>query len=485
MMKRLLQGVLVAAALLAGVVLYRALTLTGREEEIPDSVEVAVREGALERFAGAVRFPTISHGDPALLDSAAFQGFRDYLEETFPRLHRELRLELVGGHSLLYAWSGKDPELDPVILMAHYDVVPVEPGTEGEWTHPPFSGALVGGEVWGRGAMDDKASLVGILEGAETLLERGFQPRRTLYFSFGHDEEVGGLEGARAVAGLLARRGIRASFALDEGMALVEGSLPGIQGPLALIGLAEKGYLSVRLSVEVEGGHSSTPPEETAVGILARGVAALEENPMPPRLDGPSRLLLETVAPEMPLGMRLVMANLWLFKGAVTRIMTSSPEVAAAVRTTTAPTLLRAGVKDNILPAQAQGVVNFRILPGDSREGVLDHVRKTVKDPRIRVEVYGENSTEPTPVSSMDGFGYGEIRTAVMEVFPGTGVAPFITLAGTDSKHFQRVAEDVYRFVPFRYRAELAPGVHGTNERMPAADYLDMVRWYTRLMERM
>ena len=226
-------------------------------------------------------------------------------------MHQTLSLELVGGHSLLFTWAGSDPGLGPIILLAHYDVVPIEPGTEGDWSHPPFSGRVVEGEVWGRGAMDDKASLLGIMEAAETLLERGFHPTRTLIFSFGHDEEVGGLAGARAVASLLEERGIRGSFVLDEGMAIVEGSLPGVEGPVALIGLAEKGYISVQLSVEVEG---------------------------------PTRMLLESVAPAMPLGMRLVMANLWLFEGAVTRILASAPETDAAIRTTTAPTLLWAGV---------------------------------------------------------------------------------------------------------------------------------------------
>jgi len=482
--KTLLQGILGVCVVVVGVVVGRAFLLQPEEEEIPPPVEVSVREGAVDRFAASLRFPTISHGDSSLFRPEPFLSFHAYLEETFPRVHRELVLEAVGEYSLLYSWPGSDPGLAPMILMAHADVVPVEPGTEGEWRHPPFSGVVEEGEVWGRGAMDDKASLLGILEGAETLLEGGFRPQRTLIFAFGHDEEVGGLEGARATAQLLAERGIRASFVLDEGMAIVEGTLPGVEGPAALIGLAEKGYVSVRLSVLVQGGHSSTPPESTAAGILTRAVSRLEENQMPSRLDGPSRMLLESVAPAMPFSMRLIMANLWLFEGAVTGIMLQSPETAAAVRTTTAPTLLRAGVKDNILPRQAFAVVNFRILPGDTSEDVLAHVRDVVADPWVKLDIYQGPPTEPSPVSSVDGLGYREIRATVREVFPGTAVAPFITLGGTDSKHFATVADDVYRFAPIRYRRELVGGVHGTNERIPVQDYLDMVRFYTRLMER-
>ena len=483
-MKLILKLFLLAVLGLGGVVVVRAILLVPEEVALPMPVQVEVPPGAVERFAGSVRFPTISHGDPALFDPAPFEAFEAYVREVFPLVHGTLEVETVGGHSLLYTWAGTDSSLSPVILLAHSDVVPVEPGTEGEWTNPPFSGLVEDGYVWGRGAMDDKASLMGILEAAESLIARGFEPQRTVLFSFGHDEEIGGLDGARSVAALLEERGVVAAYAVDEGMAIVEDALPGVQGPVALLGLAEKGYISVLLSVEVEGGHSSTPPPETAVGILARALTRLEDHPMDARLEGPSRMLMETMAPHMPFSLRLVMANLWLFEGAVIRIMTDTPETDASVRTTTAPTLFRAGVKDNILPTQAQAVVNFRILPGDRSQDVLSHVEETVDDPRVHMEVYQGTSTEPSPVSRMESFGYRELRATVQEVFPGTGVAPFLTLGGTDSKHFVRVAEDVYRFAPLRYRPELAGGVHGTDERIPVEDYLDMVRFYTRLLER-
>jgi carboxypeptidase PM20D1 len=483
-MKTLLKLILLVFLGLGGVVVGRALLLVSEEDVVVTPVQVQVDPGAVARFAASVRIPTISHGDPDRFDPAPFEAFNAYLREVFPKVHDALELEVVGGHSLLYTWAGRNQRLPPVILMAHSDVVPVEPGTEGSWSHPPFSGAVDGGYVWGRGAMDDKASLMGILEGAEALLSRGFEPERTLLFSFGHDEEVGGLMGARAIASLLADRGVMAAYVLDEGMAIAEGSLPGVEGPVALLGLAEKGSVSLLLSVEVAGGHSSTPPRETAVGILARALARLEDHPMPPRLEGPSRMLLETLAPAMPFSMRLVMGNLWLFRGAVVRIMAGTPETDASIRTTTAPTLLRAGVKENVLPSQSQAVVNFRILPGDSSQDVIAHVEETVGDPRVRVEVYQGTSTEPSPVSRMESFGYGELRATVHEIFPGTRVAPFLALGGTDSKHFTGVAEDVYRFAPLRYRPEIAGGYHGTNERIPVGDYLDMVRFYTRLLER-
>jgi len=468
---------------LAGIVVYRGLSLRVPEVQVPDPVQVEVSSGAVDRFAGAIRFPTLSQSDTALFDPAPFEAFRGYLRASFPRVHEGLAREVVAGHSLLFTWAGSDPELPPVILMAHYDVVPVEPGTEGEWIRPPFSGVVVDGEVWGRGAMDDKASLMALLEAVETLLARGFQPERTLLLAFGHDEEVGGTRGAAEVAALLERREVMADYVLDEGLAIVNGALPGVDGPVALLGLAEKGYLSLQLTVEGEGGHSSTPRGESAVGILAGAVSRLEANPMPGRLDGPTRMLLESLGPHMSFGMRLVTGNLWLFHGLVSRLMAGDPETNAAVRTTTAPTLFQAGVKDNVLPSKAQAVVNFRLLPGDTEATVLAHVAEVVGDPRVQVEVYRGMSVPPSPVSRVDSPGYRQIGRAVQEVFPGTVVAPFLTLGGTDSKHFVGVAEDVYRFAPLQYRPELAVGVHGTNERIPADDYRNMVRFYIRLME--
>jgi len=483
-MRTLLKILLGVVALLVGAVLFRTLILRPGEAEAPHPVRVEVDSLAVDRFAGALRFATLSPEDSAFFDPGPFQAFAEYLKRAFPRVHEDLTLEMVGGHSLLYTWAGADTELPPVILLAHSDVVPIEPGTEGDWTHPPFSGRIVDGEVWGRGAMDDKASLMAILEGAEILLERGYTPDRTLLLAFGHDEEVGGGEGAAAVASLLAGRGIRGAYVLDEGMAIVEGTFPGIGEPVALLGLAEKGYMSLLLSVEVEGGHSSMPPESSAIGILAGAVGALESHPMPARLDGPSRMLLEELAPHAPFGTRLVLGNLWLFRGLVTHLMARVPEMNAALRTTTAPTLFQAGVKDNVLPSRAQAVVNFRILPGDSGEDVLGHAREAVADSRVRVEIYRGPPRDPSPISSPQGPGYGEIEATIREVFPGTLVAPFLTLGGTDSKHYAGVAEDVYRFAPLRFSEDYSQGVHGTNERIPVRHYLDMVRFYARLMER-
>jgi carboxypeptidase PM20D1 len=324
---------------------------------------------AAARLAQAVRFKTVSYQDSAPA-SGELRAFHAFLERSFPKAHAALRREAVGDYSLLYTWKGSDERLEPVVLMSHMDVVPVEPGSEGSWTHPPFAGEIADGCVWGRGTLDDKIGVLALLEAVETLVAQGFHPRRTVYLAFGHNEETQG-SGAARIAQLLRERGVRPEFVLDEGSVIGRGLVPGLAKRVALIGIAEKGYASVELTVRNAGGHSSMPPRETAVGALARAIERLEEHQMPERLDGPTRLMLEQLGPEFPYVQRMAVANLWLFGPLVERQLAAAPSTNASIRTTTAPTIFQAGVKDNVLPASARAVVNFRILPGDSVGSVL------------------------------------------------------------------------------------------------------------------
>src|SRR5712692_11456707 len=347
-----------------------ALVLAGRAE--PSSA--IDRDRAAEHLAAAIRFRTVSHQDPSEDDRTQFAGLRTFLARTYPKVHRSLVRELVNGDGLLYTWKGADASAKPVLLMAHQDVVPIEPGTEGRWAHPPFGGAIADGFVWGRGALDDKASLVFLMEAVESLLAEGFQPRRTVYLASGFDEEVGGLAGATKIAELLGSRGVRLDYVLDEGRALTQGIVPDLKQPVASIGIAEMGFLSVELVAETEGGHSSRPPRQTSIGVLAAAIERLERRQLPARLRGAPRLELETLAPSMPFGRRVMLSNLWLFAPLVVRALEQNPTTNSMVRTTTAPTIFQAGVKENVLPSKARAVVNFRILPGDSVAGVLAHV---------------------------------------------------------------------------------------------------------------
>ncbi|MCI0547746.1 MAG: M20/M25/M40 family metallo-hydrolase, partial [Candidatus Rokubacteria bacterium] len=368
---------------------------------------------AAHRLGQAIRHRTVSQ--PELGDPAEFVALRAFLEDAFPLVHSRLEREAVG-RGLLFTWRGREAGARPLVLMAHLDVAPVEPGTETRWTHPPFSGMVADGFVWGRGALDDKGPALSLLEAAEHLLRDGFEPRRTVLIAFGEDEEVGGFEGAARIAATLRERHVTPEFVLDEGLPITEGVVPGVAAPLALVGLAEKGYLSLELTVETPGGHSSMPPPETAVGILAAALHRLERHPMPTRFSGPVRALFEHAGPEMSWPLRAVAANLWLLRLPLERRLLASPGTAALLRTTTALTMVQGGVKDNELPQQARGIANFRIVPGDSIAAVEAHARRVVADPRVRIGRFGEQRSEPSPVSEVNTAGYRSIARSVREV---------------------------------------------------------------------
>jgi carboxypeptidase PM20D1 len=397
-------------------------------------------------------------------------------------VHRTLRRELVSDLSLLFTWTGRDASAPPILLLSHLDVVPVE--SEAAWSHPPFAGDIVDGFVWGRGTLDDKLGVLGLLEAIESLLRDGFQPRRTVYLAFGHDEEILGRRGAPAIAALLGERGVKPELVLDEGLPVVIGQVPGVRAPVATVGIAEKGYVSVELTVEGEGGHSSMPPVATPVGVLANALARLEAHRPRPALAGATRELLVAVAPHMDLGRQIAMANLWLFGPLVEWQLTGSPITDALVRTTTAPTMLEGSPKENVLPSRVRAVVNFRIRPGDSVAGVLDHVQRTVADTRVKVvPLPGAVVGEPSPESSIDSPAFQTLARTIREVFPDALVAPSLVLGATDARHYATIAPGaVYRFLPVRLRPEDRRRVHGIDERVAVDGYEDAVRFYARLI---
>lgn len=449
----------------------------------PAPVNDAVSSSFLQHLAEAVRIRTVSYEGPTGSDTAALEEFRGFLERTYPGVHAALRREVVADHSLLFTWEGSDRDAQPFLLMAHQDVVPVEPGTEEGWSQPPFSGENDGEYLWGRGTLDDKGALIGILEAVEGLLAEGFAPLSTVYVAFGHDEEVGGSRGAAAIADLLGERGVRLSFALDEGRGVTTGLFPGVSKPVGLIGVGEKGYLNVRLIAKGVGGHSSVPPASTAVGTVAAAVRAIEKHPMPARLD-PQRPLLAVLAQAMRGPWAAALRNLDVFGRLVERRLAASPQTNALIRTTAAATMISGGVKPNLLPQEAEAVINFRLLPGDTVATVLDHVRSVVGD-GVRVEVLqGGFSAEPSPLADHDSAVFRLLGDTVAEVFPGTVVAPWILMGATDSRFFIPIADNVYRFVPFTVDAQDLVRIHGTGERIRVADAGPAVTFYRRLLVR-
>lgn len=477
--------VLLFTVLLTGMFAKLALTPmqrqpTGTDQPLvlPSPVEQAQ---LAERLGQALRIPTVSiDGKPPAAEP--LRAFHAQLQASFPSVHATLAPEKINDFALLYAWRGQDPSRKPYALLAHQDVVPVEAGTESRWHKPPFSGAVEEGMVWGRGAVDDKMNLMAILEAVERLLRLGYKPQRTLYLAFGHDEEVSGRQGAVALAALLKQRSIHLDFVLDEGQAVVHDLIPGVKRHVALIGLAEKGYLSVELTVTGTGGHSSMPPPHTAVGILSQAITRLEQHQMPARLAGPTGALFAALGPEMALPQRLIMTNLWLLKPLVLALMAHQPATNASVRTTTAATMFEGSPKDNVLPQRARAVVNFRLLPGDSSQEVLAHIRAVVDDPRVAVQAIPDSLHEPSSESRIDSAAFAVLSATIHQAFPEAVVAPTLTIGATDSRHYAEVADNVYRFGPHLVGPEDLGRVHGTDERVPVESYARAVAFYERLI---
>jgi carboxypeptidase PM20D1 len=482
-MKRILGGLLVAVAVLGAIVVARTVSLAAVPKAPPATDLVAVdADAAAEHLAGAIRIPTVTRAERDQVDWPQFSRLHEYLATTFPRAHAALAHEVVSRYSLLYTWRGTDAAAPPILLLAHQDVVPVEPGTEGAWAHPPFSGAIADGFVWGRGAIDDKGSLVAQLEAVEQLLAHGFAPRRTVYFCFGHDEEIGGDEGATALAAVLAERNVHAEFSLDEGGTITRGVVAGIDGWIASVMTAEKGYLSLRLAAHDAGGHSSRPPQVSAIGRLARAVARLEAHPLPARLGPPVTDMLDRLAPGMDGTLKVAMANRWLFGALIERRLLATPTTAALLRTTTAPTLFHAGIKDNVLPSEASATVNFRIVPGETMLTVEAHARGLVDDPEVVIERVGFAS-DPSPVSASTTKAFAVIERTVNEVYPDALVAPGLVIGATDNRRYGAVRDTRYNFSPARLTKEDLVRVHGTNERIGVDDHARAVQFYARLLE--
>jgi carboxypeptidase PM20D1 len=479
--KRLAVLLLVVILTLAGVVMARAARFRPAPNETPRAEAFEPLPGAAERLAGAVRIPSVSPEDGTLRDPAAFRAMHAYLANSFPRAHAVLRREVVGGDALLFTWAGADSSLAPVVLMGHIDVVPVEPGTDSAWTHPPFSGVVDGGFVWGRGAIDDKSTVLGVLEAAEALIERGFRPKRTVLLAFGADEEKGGEEGAKRIATLLKERRVKPLIVLDEGGTVISGAVPGVRAPVALIGIAEKGFLSVELSVRGAGGHSSMPPRHTAAGVLARAVTRLEENQLPGSIRGATAAMLDAVGREMSFGRRVLFANRWLFDPLIERRLAVAPGTNASVRTTTAVTMLEGSPKDNVLPSRARAVVNYRIISGESIAGVLDHVRRTVNDGRVELRPIGV-STEPSPISPTDDSTWSSLVSTVRQAYPDAVVAPYPVVGATDARHFRDLTANVYRFSGLRMDAADISRIHGSNERVAIAAFEEGIRFLAQLI---
>ena len=437
---------------------------------------------AAERLAGAVRIPTVTYDEPTRSSAVEFPRLHAYLVQQFPNAHKVLRREIVNHNSLLYTWPGSDPSARPILLMAHQDVVPIAPGTEKDWQYEPFSGVVQDGFVWGRGAWDDKGNLMAMMEAVEWMSSHGVQPRQTIYLGFGHDEEAGtrgGQEGARAIAELLRSRGVRLDFVLDEGLLITQGIMNGLDAPVALVGIAEKGYMTLALNAQATAGHSSMPPSRTAIGSLSAALTRLEQRQMPSAIRDAASEMFASVAPEFKGINRLLLSNLWLFEPLVRWQLEHQPSANAMLRTTTALTVIHAGNKEQVLPGKAEALVNFRLMPGDTQKAVTQHAQDVIGDAAIQIEAKG---WEASSVSKTDSGAYRAINRSIREVFPTAIVAPGLMVGATDSRYLGDITDNIYRFSPVRAESADLSRFHGTNERVSVSNYAEMIRFYQRLL---
>jgi carboxypeptidase PM20D1 len=434
----------------------------------------------VERFRALLQIPTISRLDTEAIDWPQFDRFVALLPELYPVLHRTLTRELVAEHSMLYRWAGRSAEA-PTILLAHYDVVAA---SDDRWDHPPFGAELTGeGEstlLWARGALDDKGAVVSILEAVERCVSEGFVPTNDIYLSFGHDEETIG-SGAQAIVRLLESRGIRPALLVDEGGAVVEGIFPGVDGPIAVVGVSEKGITSVDLTVVQDGGHASTPPRLSATARLARAIIRLDSTPFRARFSPTNLEMIRTVGAHARQPYRFLFTQQWLTRGLLLALFGRlSDETRAMARTTAVVTRLSASDAENALAEKAVATVNMRVAVGSTVAESVEHIRKAVHDDRV--EVSTKNPSEPSPVSPTTGPQWDAVRGAVLAVYPNVIVTPYIQLGASDSRHFARICNAVYRFTPFEMSLAERGTLHAVNERIHVATWLRGIDFYAALI---
>jgi carboxypeptidase PM20D1 len=483
-MGRTLLGVVAAFLVLAAAMIARTLMVSA-PEVVTSAPSINIDGMAVARhLAEAVRFKTISYGGGTheTEKDAALAAMRDWLAATYPKFSAVAKREVIG-QSLLYTWQGKNPKLKPILLMAHMDVVPVVPGTAKDWVHPPFSGDIAGGYVWGRGSIDDKGVLIAIMEACERLAASGFTPERTVMIAAGQDEETGGENGNAVIAKMLASGGVRLDWVLDEGGAILDDPFPGMQTPAAFVAVAEKGYLTLELVAHGEGGHSSRPTHDMAVTRLASSILKLTHHPFASGIDNIEREQLHALAPYVPFAPRILLANLWISAPIIQRFMEMQPETAALLHTTIAPTMLNAGVKDNVLPPTAHATINFRIHPRDTIDDVIEHVRRAIDDPKVDINVMTQNESEASKVADIHGPSYRFLVREIQDSFGDIPVAPVLAIVATDSRHYLPIADNVFRLDPFHFGPNDLARVHGTNERLAVGDLAPAVGFYIRLMK--
>jgi carboxypeptidase PM20D1 len=459
----------------------------------------------LQRFAGGIRIPTVSNANYSQTNFKPFDDFKTYLRKTFPLAYQTMDTVTINNYGLVFRWKGKEASQYPILFLSHYDVVPVngydassdtnkaiifnindhpaDPinAVQKDWAYPPFSGAIANGRIYGRGTIDMKCMLFGIMEASTQLISKGFQPNRDIYFAFGNDEEVGGANGAGKIAAYFKANNLRFDAVYDEGGIVTAPGIAGIKKPIALIGTAEKGVLTLRIKVKGTGGHSSMPPRNSSLVQAAEIIQRLDEDQLKPDIIPPVQNFLKNVGGEMSFVSQMGIANQWLLKPLLLKTLTNSPNTNALVRTTTAVTMAKGSDAENVLPTISEVTVNFRLLPGTTIAEVVDHVKKICKPYDTEIDTL--SAREASGISPTFLNGYSNMTKNIERLYPSAIITPYLTIAATDAYKYQIVSRKIYRFLPLEINEYEQKIIHGYNEYISIENYRKMIDYFKGMME--
>ena len=468
-----------AIAVFVAVIAIRTIRFTPKPQpEISDETFDFDKDAAVDALAQLVRCKTVSYNDKSLEDDAEFEKLYALLPQLYPNVFKVCTMERVPDRALLFRWPGKTAG-DPAVMMAHYDVVPVD---EEKWDKPPFAAIIEDGVLWGRGTLDTKVTINGVLSAANYLIAQGFQPEHDIYFAFSGGEEVNGI-GAPNIVSYFADNNITPSIVVDEGGAVVENVFPGVKQPCGLIGIAEKGMMNVQYRTLSAGGHASAPKPHTPVGILAAACKRVEDHPFKAHIEGPAAQMFDTLGRYSTPLYRMIFANLWCLGWVIDLLgKLSGGEMNALVRTTSAFTQMQGSSARNVIPPEATMVANMRLNPADSVASATEYLKKTVNNEAVEITVL--ESFEPSRVSQIDCEAWNKVSAAVAETWRGCIVAPYLMVQCSDSRHYGRISDKVYRFSAMDLTAQERSTIHGNNERIRLETVSKAVEFYIRLMKR-
>ncbi len=478
MLKKLFYVIGAALLLVLGILIYNTVSVQEWPHHRATPLE-PLPDSAIAHMSAAIQIATVTPEDTLRIDSAHFNQFRVFMESAYPLLHQRLSRTIIKDYSYIFEWKGTDTALQPIILMGHYDVVPVEPSAIKLWTVQPFGGEVKDSIIWGRGAVDDKAAVISILEATEKLLQQGFAPSRTILLCFGHNEESTGT-GAIEIVNHLQKMHVRADMVIDEGGEINTGKIKDVQRPIAMIGVGEKGYVTFELAVQKPGGHSSKPDTETAIDILAKALYKLRSAQMPVRLTEPVKEFFQRVSGSSDDFLnKMALNNLWLFRSSVQNKLGATPEGDAMQRTTIVPTIIESGIRENVIPTNARAIVNSRILTGETTAQVQAFIKNTINDARVTITIKGDFNTEPSALTAINSAAFKRMEEAVYKTLDDVIPVPYVMLGASDSRNYRAISNGVINFTPLIN----SKGFHGIDERLPVKDFQRSINFFTNIIK--